>query len=274
MTALWVATVTSVLGTLALIHIPEVVGYLGRSLAWFVKVPTLVYLAALPAVVWLLLQEEVGPARAGALLLWGGAVGLGAELLGTTTGLPFGAYHYTDFLGPKILGHVPVFVPLSWFAMAMVAVWLAATVTRRTGWRIAFAASAMVGWDLALDPAMVAGWPVWVWADPAGIYYGMPLLNLAGWWLTSAIIVAGYLTIVDLPASARRRRPVYLWLLSAALPLGLIVVQGLWPAAVLGSVGVVLPVLVVWVVQRSRIPGARSRPRAVASVAPVTPARS
>ena len=40
-----------------------------------------------------------------------------AELTGTKTGWPFGGYEYTEFLGPKLLGRVPVAVPLSWFYM-------------------------------------------------------------------------------------------------------------------------------------------------------------
>jgi len=261
--ALWGASLASVAGTLLLIHFPEVTTFLGRSLTWFIKVPTLVYLIALPALVWVLLREEVGSRKAGVMLLWGSGVGLAAELAGTTTGWPFGVYRYTEFLAPQILGHVPLYVPLSWFAMSVAAAWLAATVTRHPVLRVVFAASAMVGWDLALDPAMVAGWPVWVWSDPDGIYYGMPLLNLAGWWVTSAIIVGGFLLMGDVDTRVERRSR-HLWLLSAVLPLGLIAVRGMWPAAVLGSAGVALPVVASWLANR----------RAVRVIAPRAPAAS
>ena len=46
------------------------------------------------------------------------AISACAELTGTKTGWPFGGYEYTDFLGPKLLGRVPVAVPLSWFTWA------------------------------------------------------------------------------------------------------------------------------------------------------------
>jgi len=44
---------------------------------------------------------------------------LGAELLGTAYGVPFGPYRYTDLLGAKWLGLVPLLIPLSWFSMAI-----------------------------------------------------------------------------------------------------------------------------------------------------------
>jgi putative membrane protein len=232
-----------------LIRAPATTAMLGGALAWLIRVPTLVYLIALPAIVWLLLRESVGVRRALTMLLWGSGVGLAAELLGTTTGWPFGAYQYTAFLQPQLFGHVPVFIPLSWFAMSIVALWLATTITTRPAIRVVLAATAMVGWDLALDPAMVAGWPVWVWSDPAGVYYGMPLLNLVGWWGTSALIMVGYLWVVPTPV-VDHRWPKQLWLMSAVLPLGLAVVRGLWPAFVIGGAGIGLPLLLSWQADR------------------------
>src|SRR5690348_12895263 len=44
---------------------------------------------------------------------------LTSELAGTTVGLPFGPYHYTDALGLKWFAHVPALIPLSWFLMAV-----------------------------------------------------------------------------------------------------------------------------------------------------------
>ena len=44
-------------------------------------------------------------------------ISLSSELLGTSTGLPFGPYSYTNQLGFKILGLVPFNIPTSWFFM-------------------------------------------------------------------------------------------------------------------------------------------------------------
>jgi hypothetical protein len=39
-----------------------------------------------------------------------------AEFIGSKTGFPFGAYHYTDVLQPQ-LGGVPLLIPLAWMMM-------------------------------------------------------------------------------------------------------------------------------------------------------------
>jgi lycopene beta-cyclase len=116
------------------------------------------------------------------------------ELMGSTTGFPFGSYYYANILRPQILG-VPVVVPLAWLMMLPPAWAVAAALTGATrGWRfVAFSAAAFTAWDLFLDPQMV-GWRFWVWNSP-GAYFGIPLLNFAGWFVASAL-----LTVVIRPA--------------------------------------------------------------------------
>jgi putative membrane protein len=43
------------------------------------------------------------------------SLSLCSELLGTSTGFPFGHYRYLSGLGYKIAGLVPFTIPLSWF---------------------------------------------------------------------------------------------------------------------------------------------------------------
>src|SRR4028119_582822 len=50
---------------------------------------------------------------------------LGSELLGTSTGFPFGEYGYLSGLGYKVAGLVPFTIPLSWFYMGLVSYLLA-----------------------------------------------------------------------------------------------------------------------------------------------------
>jgi putative membrane protein len=239
------ATTVSVGGTFLLAYDPSIVALLGRSLHWFIKVPTLLYLTVIPLIALAWSFSRLGVSRSIALLLWGSAIGLGAELIGTTTGWPFGLYAYSDFLGLKVLGHVPLLVPLSWYAMSLLAVILASAVTTHRVGRVLLAACYMVCWDLALDPAMVAGWPVWVWSDPAAIYYGMPALNLVGWFLTASVIVSGFVRMVDVPRDSAPWAT-RVWLLSATLPLGLAAARQMWPALLVGSVAVALPVFLGW----------------------------
>lgn len=113
---------------------------------------------------------------------------LTAELIGTSTGYPFGSYEYTELLGYKILGLVPFTIPLSWFYMGFTSYLLATVIIsatrlrRQTLWSLALGAWFLTAWDLALDPAMVRNpvFPFWVWYTK-GVYYGMPIQNFVGW---------------------------------------------------------------------------------------------
>ncbi len=120
------------------------------------------------------------------------AISLSAELSGTVTGLPFGEYRYSPLLDPMWFGHVPIVIPLSWFFMAVpsyaLARWALPAADRR--WSRVFLASAvLVSWDLSLDPAMSFATKYWTWGSP-GAYYGMPWLNLFGWYITGLALMA------------------------------------------------------------------------------------
>lgn len=165
-----------------------------------------------------------------------------AEHLGTGTGLPFGHYEYTSLLGPRIGGRVPWVIPLSWFLMALPAwVMARATFPRDGSWlpRIAFAAVLLTLWDLALDPAMAFQSPYyWVWAE-TGPYYKMPWINLAGW-LGTGVLLMGAMELLG----ARRwasRLPLN-WMvayygITLLMPLGMIVLEGLWIAVLATAAG-------------------------------------
>jgi len=125
-------------------------------------------------------------------------ISLSMELLGTSTGFPFGPYAYTDFLGYKILNHVPYSIPLSWFYMGFTSYLLASLLVKRPGWRRQTLWSLLLGvyfltaWDLALDPSMANPRLLvhfWIWYEP-GPYFGMPIRNLVGWSLTGLIYMS------------------------------------------------------------------------------------
>ncbi|MGD1703250.1 gamma-carotene 1'-hydroxylase CruF [Dapis sp. BLCC M229] len=127
---------------------------------------------------------------------------LSSELLGTSTGFPFGDYAYLSGLGYKIAGLVPFTIPLSWFYMGFVCYLLARCglqVKSSSSWlrhagAIATGAILLTAWDLVLDPAMSqAPFPFWVFQDE-GSFFGMPYRNLVGWVGTGAI----YITVAAL----------------------------------------------------------------------------
>lgn len=165
-----------------------------------------------------------------------------SEFVGTGYGIPFGEYSYTTLLGAKLGGRVPFVIPLSWFLMALPAFGLAAVTFPAPGsaWsRIGFSTLLLVVWDLALDPAMSYSPPLyWSWGA-SGPYYGMPWVNLVGWFGTGAVIMfaldrlAVWRWVRGIPPS---------WLLgyygvTLLMPFGMIVLEGLWLAVAVTAAG-------------------------------------
>jgi carotene biosynthesis associated membrane protein len=165
-----------------------------------------------------------------------------AELTGTKTGWPFGGYEYTSFLGPKLLGRVPVAVPLSWFYMGFASFLLADAIAAQRGWRnrtlwsIVLGTWLLTAWDLVLDPSMAAPQlqyiHFWIWHE-SGPYFGMPLRNLAGWFATGlAFIAAGRLLWNERAAPlASPALPFAVYAVNVVWSMVLSVSAGMWPTA-------------------------------------------
>lgn len=116
-----------------------------------------------------------------AWLLFAVAVGFGVfiEWLGETTSIPFGTYSYTA-PGPSVFG-VPVIVPLGWWAFSLIA--LAISPQKNKVW---LAPLALVAWDIGLDPLMVSKG---FWVFEQGVYYGIPLSNFIGWYISGVALI-------------------------------------------------------------------------------------
>lgn len=169
----------------------------------------------------------------------------GAEFSGTSWGIPFGLYEYTGLLGPKFMDKVPYLIPLSWFYMAAPAYALADW-TRGEGVkdrvvRIVIGSTLLLAWDLTLDPAMSSLAPYWLWANP-GSYYGMPMVNLFGWFVTGLAIMASFEFMRG--RKILREVPNSFWLkvyaLNLFLPVGMCIAGGFWLAVVL-TAGLLAP---------------------------------
>jgi putative membrane protein len=129
-------------------------------------------------------------------------ISLAAELAGTVTGLIFGKYHYTDVLGPKLFGEVPVVIPIAWFLMIYPSYLIANLIVEgrllaqgrgltRIVWMAFLGALVMTAWDLTLDPYMVSFERAWVWDQP-GSYFGIPIHNYVGWVATTFLVMLLY----------------------------------------------------------------------------------
>ncbi len=144
----------------------------------------------------------------GAAKLWGFlipavTISLSSELLGTSTGFPFGHYGYLSGLGYKIAGLVPFTIPLSWFYMGLATFVLAysgfisqglvrsrmAGIGAALG-TVGLAAVLLTAWDFVLDPAMSqTSIPFWQFQE-VGAFFGMPYRNILGWTGTGAVFMA------------------------------------------------------------------------------------
>ncbi|RCJ24550.1 hypothetical protein A6S26_18585 [Nostoc sp. ATCC 43529] len=185
-------------------------------------------------------------------------ISLGSELLGTSTGFPFGDYGYLSGLGYKIGGLVPFTIPLSWFYVG-----LSSYLIARSGLQVAqkpslgrHIAAIAVGallftcWDFALEPAMSqSSLPFWYWEQP-GDFFGTPYQNYAGWFGTSAVFmsVAGLLwrnTSIKLERS-QLNLPLAVYLSNFAFAAGLSLAGGFFIPVLLGSVLGVVPAVTLW----------------------------
>ncbi|MGD0611067.1 MAG: carotenoid biosynthesis protein [Anaerolineales bacterium] len=145
-------------------------------------------------------RQREGWSRALRLLGSVFVVSLLFESAGVATGWIYGPYHYTHQLGPLFLGLVPYLIPLAWFMTSYPAFVIADRLLpaewNRLGRLLAVAAISglvMTAWDLVMDPFMVAA-GYWVW-ETRGPYFGIPLQNFWGWWLTVFTSIALYLLI-------------------------------------------------------------------------------
>lgn len=174
--------------------------FFNRVMDWTTPVNTLILFAFALLHGW----QRLGWKRILLMFVTVTAVSLAFESYGVATGRIYGPYHYTDMLGPKFLGLVPILIPIAWFMM-IYASYLIADLVVPAGYgskasrRLLVAAVtgiAMTAWDLAMDPMMVAGGN-WVWEVP-GAYFGIPLQNFWGWWLTTFSALVVYLILAEL----------------------------------------------------------------------------
>ncbi len=185
------------------------------------------------------------------------ALSFSAEHMGTGYGIPFGGYSYTGLLGWKLGGRVPFLIPVSWFLMAVPA-WVIARRAFRDQHeavgRVLFGALWLVLWDLALDPAMSYLTPYWLWEE-TGPYYGMPWINLLGWYVTGLALLTAlelFSRRVDWSVLDMRWMVGY-YLAMVLMPLGMLAAAGLW-LGVLVTVFALAAVgwLTVWLGDRER----------------------
>jgi len=177
---------SSLVGAWALYHLPQIPDWNYTAITFWLGIAN-VLTGVLSAL--LLMASREGWQPTWTLLILCIVIAGGLEVVGTTTGLPFGPYSYTDMLGPKFLGHVPYLIPPSWMMMLYPAMMLTQVLTSREWLRPMVAGLILTIWDCAMDPAMTTGFVYWQWHTEGG-FYGMPYLNWLGWWFTGTLVSA------------------------------------------------------------------------------------
>lgn len=123
-------------------------------------------------------------------------VGSFFEFLSLKTGIPFGHYYYTSFLGP-LIGPIPLFIPVLWASLSFYAY--------QAGKKYAMP-FLMVALDLSFDPRFSG--VLWVWTSKTQ-YFGDPWINFVGWFITAAVISIVFSLIYSRSSSVDPRAMIF-----------------------------------------------------------------
>ncbi len=123
-------------------------------------------------------------------------VGIGSEICGLYTGLPFGRYQYTSEWWPVVSlpGNqvFPLQLPFAWFMIATAAYLLFVVQLSRPLAIVAASLTATLV-DLPMEWVMVRFLGYWTWTDPSwpigDVGFGVPWMNSVGWLVTTGIAV-------------------------------------------------------------------------------------
>lgn len=129
------------------------------------------------------------------------------EHVGVTTGFPFGRYSYTDVLGWKIGGVVPLPIPFAWLLVVPATIGAARLLASqaRRRWIGLLAPLLALALDLLLEPVAAYIMDYWHWLD-SGPYYGVPTANFIAWGFTALTLTLLTLGLVG----TRLRNPAVL----------------------------------------------------------------
>jgi uncharacterized membrane protein len=150
------------------------------------------------------------------------AVTFALENLGIATGVPFGRYHFEVAAGLPYIGAVPIVVGLLYFAMGYFSWMIASLLLDDADLHMdrpvsvvalpLIAAFVMVQWDVVMDPPNATLHRAWIWHDGGG-YFGVPLSNYLGWYLTVWLFYQAFALFVHVRPRIVRPRPYGAWLL-------------------------------------------------------------
>jgi len=151
-----------------------------------------------------------------------------SEVLGLRFGIPFGRYRYTGNLGFVLPMGLPVYVMISWVLLLYSGIFVGEAVAvvfpaLQGLWSQIFIISLlMVAVDAIIDPIAVKIGH-WVWLKP-GKWFGIPLQNFFGWFLTSIVTIYTFYSASGNTTSTALTEPRWLYFLPI-LMFGLLCLQ-------------------------------------------------
>ncbi|MCS7062436.1 MAG: carotenoid biosynthesis protein [Methylacidiphilales bacterium] len=171
-----------------LFHLPLHKASLHWLLRWGDTI--MIFLAALNAHLLAIRHWGVSQARRWAALVC--IITGSVESCGTLTGIPFGHYVYTDVLGMKLMGVLPLAIPLAWLALLTSCLMLirglfpyASPISQTVA-----TATLVTFIDWILEPYAVEIRGYWRWIDTEGNAVDfIPIQNYLSWWVLSATLV-------------------------------------------------------------------------------------
>ena len=121
------------------------------------------------------------------------------ETLSLRTGFPFGHYYFTSLMGPKVMD-LPILLVLAYLGIGYCA-WVLAVLILGfrdkplAGTRVMalplLAGLMMMAWDVSMDSIWATLDKAWIWRD-GGIYFGVPISNFLGWYLTAYLFYQAF----------------------------------------------------------------------------------
>ena len=141
--------------------------------------PTMLVIAAILVLIYFGIRSSAG-------LLIGGFIGFLSELVGVSTGYPYGSYQYTEVLGLSI-GNVPIVLFAAWIIVLSLVCMILKLLGADTKVSIILAPILLVLLDLAIEPVATGSLGAWYWTEEIKGYYGVPISNFGGWLLVGFV---------------------------------------------------------------------------------------
>lgn len=153
------------------------------------------------------------------------------------SGFPYSEFNYTDKIAGKIFGIVPWTIGFAWAPLLIGSAIVVTNFKKLSNLKfILITAILLVLVDLVLDPGATKS-GLWVWKNTNG-FYGVPLMNFFGWFMSGILGSCLYLLLVKNPRNKISKFDQILTTGSLSLTLafwtGAAVFFGMWIVVILG----------------------------------------